>query len=122
MENLIIQLRPYTDLAEPEYNRSGYGWKQDMNQQEVWLSGQGPWKASASRVIACDKAIVLNPAHEVVCVAEISGVQKLKDRNRVLVQANVNIDHDWVGKKMTVNNKSQNPIAYVADPIDPLLS
>ena len=78
MEHLVIQLRPYTDLVEPEYKRSGYGWKPEMNQDEAWLSGQGPWKAKATRIIDCDKAIVLNPDHEIVCVAEITGVQRSK--------------------------------------------
>ena len=122
MENLVIQLRPYVDLVEPEFKRAGYGWKPEMNQDESWLSGAGPWKAKASRVIDCDKAIVLNPDHEIVCVAEITGVQKIKDRNRTLIHADVQNDHAWVGKKMEVKNRSQNPITYVETPIDSLLS
>ena len=121
MENIIIKLGPYVEQREPiPYTRDGdtvrerthYGWRPGMSEQESWLSAQGWWHFSPTRALGTQLAIAVNNEGTVVAVAQVEGVVKGEDRHWILGRLEPTGKYrPWVGRKMHTND-SRNPIAY----------
>lgn len=122
MENLIIKLGNYTEQREPipyiphdggPTERTHYGWRPGMNEQESWLSAQGWWRLRADRAINTKLAIVVNSENIVVAVSQVEGVVKSEDRQWILGRLEPTGKYKpWLGHKIRMNN-SRNPIAYM---------
>lgn len=109
MEIMTIKLGPTVLDHDDSIPRERYGWDSSFTEADAWLSGRGWWKIRPGRAIECYFAVVLNADNIVVAVARITGLRK--GETRLLLDGDLLLHHEWVGKHVKRNN-SQNPIAY----------
>lgn len=74
----------------------------------------GEWRASASRIIACDLAVAVNYRHEIVAVGKITGVLKASGDKVKIAMDNDEASADLLGKVIDVGT-SQNPVGYLSE-------
>jgi len=89
--------------------RGKIGWREGLDQKDIWDRGREAWKLKADKVLNCELALVAH-AGIIRAVGTIHGVSKLGDR--LIIEGAVIEDHPFVGLPDPLHNTSQNPVTY----------
>jgi hypothetical protein len=89
--------------------RAKIGWREGLDQKDIWDRGREAWKLKADKVLNCELALVAH-AGIIRAVGTIHGVSKLGDR--LIIEGTVIEDHPLVGLSDPLHNTSQNPVTY----------
>lgn len=85
------------------------GWREGLDQRDLWDRGREAWKLKAEKVLACELALIAH-AGIIRAVGTVHGVSKVGDR--LIIEGAVIEDHPLVGQPDPLHNTSQNPVAY----------
>lgn len=89
--------------------RPKIGWREGLEQSDLWDRGRAAWKLKAEKVLACELALIAH-AGVIRAVGTVHGVSKAGDR--LIIEGAVIEDHPLVGQSDPLHNTSQNPVAY----------